>query len=153
MKTVKRNILLTIVFILVTLVNYANVGTISNTIKKVKVVFENVEKGNSLIIKDQYGIVLHEEKISKDGNLIKFLDFSSLKEGIYTIEVDKSYEILIKKIEVKNNQIFLDKNAVKIIAKTIIGNNKNLVLVSKINLDKSPLNVKVYCNDRRNYYL
>ena len=147
MKAIKNNLLIAVVFILGTLTNYASIDSISTNTKKVKVFFENVKKGNSLTIKDIQGVVYHQKNIRKDGDLMEFFDFSTLKEGIYTVEVDKYFEILIKKIERKNNEVTMSEEVEKVVSKPIFGHNQNLLAISKINLDKSPLEVVVYCND------
>ena len=65
MKTIKRNLVIAVAFILGTFANFANIDSASISTKKVKVVFENVEKGHSLTIKDIEGIIYHQEKYYK----------------------------------------------------------------------------------------
>jgi len=141
MKKIKRNLLVAVVFMLGTLNNYANVEKIS---KNIKVVFENVEKGHALTIKDHAGTVIYNENIYRNGLLVKFFDFSSLQNGSYTIEVEKEYEILIKEVEVKNTLVTLKKDSEKIIFRPVILNKEDRVFISRINFDKSPLHVTVY---------
>jgi len=144
MKKIKRNLLLAVVFMLGTLNNYANVEKIS---KNIKVVFENVEKGHALTIKDHVGTVIYNEDIYKNGILVKVFDFSSLENGSYSIEVEKEFEILVKEVEVKNQQVILKKDSEKVIFRPVIKNKEDRVFISRINFDKSPLNVTVYYKD------
>lgn len=148
MKTIKTKVLVT-AFMLGTLFSYSkntNFNNISNT-KKVRVVFEETKKGHHLIIKDNEGIILHSEDVKKEGKLIKIFDFSKLKNGKYSLELEKDFEIIIKSIEIKNNQIIFDENSKKVIFKPVIRNEKNKLMVSKIAFDKEPLQVILYYND------
>ncbi|TVZ56565.1 hypothetical protein OD91_1854 [Lutibacter sp. Hel_I_33_5] len=149
MKTIERKILV-VVFMLGTLFNYANdkndfIYTASS--KKVKVVFKNVKKGHTLTIKDESGFTLHTENVIAQGNLTKFFDFSSLKDGNYKIELNKDFEILIKPFKVNSNQVNFYKNLEESILKPVIRNEKNLVMISKISFDKTPLKVILYYKD------
>jgi len=147
MKKIKRNLLVAVVLMLGTFTNYANVEGISNKIKAVKVIFENVEKGHELTVKNHAGIVIYNEDINQNGELIKFFDFSHLNNGVYTIEVEKEYEILIKEFEVKNTLVSFHKEAEKTLFRPVILTKKDRIFISRINFDKSPLNVAIYYND------
>lgn len=147
MKTYKRNLLVAALFVLGTFFNYANSKTILKNTKAVKVVFENVEKNHTLKIIDSEGVVLHTENVSTNGSLVKFFDFSSLDSGTYKIEVEKDFETLIKRFEVKGKQIFLNEIEEKVVFKPVVRTKDNTVLISRINFDKSPLNITVYYND------
>ena len=148
MKTIKRKILV-VVFMLVTLFNYANnKNDFNETVNadKVKVVFENVKKGQQLIIKDENGLQLHSETISEQGELTKFFDFSPLNDGLYTIELNKEFVVVIKSVEIKGKKAIFIKDAEKVIFKPVIRNIENLVLISKINFDKKPVKIALYFN-------
>lgn len=155
MKTFKRRILV-VVFLLGAFCNYANdlvsEGIIIGT-KKVKVRFDNVEKGQLLTVKDYRGHVLHEEYISVKGSLLKVFDFSHLKEGFYKIEVDKKSEIVIKPFELKLNSVTFKEDIKKEVKKAVKKkffkpavkiNAENIVMISRINLDKKPMRVSIY---------
>lgn len=143
MKKVNKNLLVAVALMLGTLINYANVESISkNTSTSTKVIFENVEKGHALVIKDHSGTVIYNENISKNGKLIKFYDFSHLDNGDYSIEVEKEYELLIKEFNVKNGVTTLKSE--EVIFRPVILTKKDRVFISRINFDKSPLNVTVY---------
>ena len=115
MSLVKKSLSVVVVFMLGTLISYANVKVISKNTKAVKVVFENVQKNHPLTIIDAEGIVLHKENVSNDGDLVKFFDFSFLKEGMYKIEVDRDFETLIRTFEVKNNEVIFNIDSDKIV--------------------------------------
>lgn len=151
MKTFKSRVLVAVVFMLGTLFNYAN-DVVSEDIigtKKVKVVFENVEKGQLLTVKDSYGNVLYSENIYVEGDIVKFFDFSSLNEGFYKVELDKRFQIITKSFELKLNRVTFQpeiKNiAKKEFIKPVINVNKdNVIRVSRINVDKEIIRVVIY---------
>ena len=141
--------LLVVVFMLGTLVNYANDKDVNNVIhaKKTKVVFKGAKKGHQLKIKDSNGILLHVENVNIEGNLIKFFDFSKLQDGDYTLELEKDFEIIIKSLEIKDNAVIFNENDKVVIFKPVIRNEKNRVMISQISFDKKPLNVTLYYNN------
>lgn len=148
MKTINKKVLLAI-FILGTFISHANNSDFKNIAdaKKVTVVFNNAKKGHQLSMKDAQGVVLHSEKVSEQGNLVKTFDFSNLKNGTYTLELDKDFEIVIKVLEVKNKTIIFNEDANKIIFKPFIRTEENLVLISSTTFDKKPLEINIYHND------
>ena len=92
MSLVKKSLSVVVVFMLGTLISYANVKVISKNTKAVKVVFENVQKNHPLTIIDAEGVVLHKENVSNNGHLVKFFDFSSLNPAISDrLFIKKSY--------------------------------------------------------------
>lgn len=148
MKTTKRKVLV-VVFMLMTLMNYANNTELNNVLdaKKVKVVFKGARKGQQLTIKDDRGIILHLENVEKGGSLIKFFDFSKLKDGNYTLELEKDFVIIIKPIKVEGDKVVFDEDAKEKIFKPVIRNEKNRLMITKIAFDDKPLEVKIYYND------
>ena len=149
MKTIKRRVLV-VVFMLGTLFNYANnEKEFNKTIdaKKVKVVFKDVKKGQLLSVKDKNGFQLYSETVSSQGELIKFFDLSTLNNGVYTIELNKEFKIVIKSLLIKDNNVSFIKDSEKIIFKPVIRNKENLVLISKVNFDKKPLKITLFYND------
>jgi len=149
MKTIKRRVLV-VVFMLGTLFNYANnEKEFNKTVdaKKVKVVFKDVKKGQLLSVKDKNGFQLHSETVSSQGELIKFFDLSTLNNGVYTIELNKEFKIVIKSLLIKDNNVSFIKDSEKIIFKPVIRNKENLVLISKVNFDKKPVKITLFYND------
>ncbi len=146
MKTNKK-IVLVVVFMFGTLFNYANndknFNRIVNT-TKVEVAFKNAKIGHKLTIKDDNGTPLHSEIVSKEGNLNKIFDLSSLKDGKYTVELNKDYEIIVKTLEIKGNKVTFNKNSRTVIFKPVIRNKKNVLMISKIAFDKKPMKIALY---------
>lgn len=148
MKTIKRRVLV-VVFMLGTLVNYANNTELDYTLdaKKVKIVFKNAKKGHQLKIKDANGTVLHSESVSKKGNLIKTFDFSKLNDGNYTLELNKDYQIIVKSIKIEAGEVIFNEDAKKVIHKPVVRNEENRLMISKITFDEKPLQIALYYNN------
>ena len=115
--------------------------------KKVKVEFKNVKKGHILTIKDKQGNILHSENAIKKGNLTKIFDLSSLKDGVYSIELHKDFRILVKPFQVESHQVVFEKNLEKVIFKPIIRAKEDLIFISKKALDKEYVKIIIYYND------
>lgn len=148
MITIKRRVLVA-VFMLATLVNFANnseVRNVSNT-KNVKVVFDKVKKGQKLTIKDIHGVILYTENVAKEGKLIKTFDFSQLVDGSYTLELEKDFQIVVKSLKIEEGNVSLNDASEKVILKPVIRNEENLLMITKIAFDKQPLEVALYYND------
>lgn len=152
MKTLKKR-LFVVVLMLGTLVNYANNNDMNVELnaKKTKVVFKGTKKGQRLTIKDDNGVILHLEKISKDGDLVKFFNFSKLNDGFYTLELEKDFQIVVKKLQVKNDKVTFDKSAEKIIFKPVVRSKENKLMISKIAFDEKPLEVVLYYKNEMIY--
>jgi hypothetical protein len=149
MKTIKRK-LVVVVFMLGTVFNYANnTKEVSRLIEttNVKVEFKDVKKGHTLTIKDKQGNILHSENATKKGNLTKVFDLSSLKDGMYSIELHKDFRILVKPFKVASHQVIFEKNLEKVIFKPIIRAKEDLIFISKKALDKEAVKIIIYYND------
>lgn len=118
---------------------------------KLKLVFDDVKKGQFLNLYDESNNMLYSEKIDKEGELIKILDLSFLKNGDYKIELEKDFKVLINKIKIKDNQVILNSNSNETVFKPLIRNDQELLLISKIAFDEKPLNVFIYYEDEMIY--
>ncbi|WP_341220445.1 hypothetical protein [Polaribacter atrinae] len=132
-----------------TLISYANENIdIKDAKKTVKVEFSNVKKGQTLNIKDHTGLVVYNDKIENSGDYSKTFDFSALEDGVYSFELIKDFEIVIKQFYVENGLVtFLDDNNEKVF-KPIIRNEGQLLFISKISFNNEPLKVTLYYNDK-----
>lgn len=144
----KKTILLALMF--ATLFSYANDNTNSfdNEFKKIiKVEFNNVKKGQTLSIKNDKYITVYKSEIKNSGNYSKSFDFSALENGIYSAELNKDFEIIIKQFYVKNGLVtFLDNNSEKIF-KPVVRNEGQIVYISKMSFNENPLDIVLYYND------
>lgn len=150
MKTLKK-MMITVGLFCITLANYANdldANTLIYNIKNVKVVFENVKKGNQLKLKDANNQELHLEYITKQGVLEKTFDLSFLANGSYYFELNKDFEIVKQFFTISNNNVAFAIDFEKVTFKPIIKVEKNLVYVSKLNFDEQFVNLQIaYNND------
>lgn len=148
MITIKRQVLV-VVFMLATLLNYANNTDSKNVLntKNVKVVFNEVKKGQQLTIKDIDGVILYTENVDKEGKLIKTFDFSQLLDGSYTLELEKDFQIVVKSIKIEAGKVFLNEASEKVILKPVVRNEDNLLMITKIAFDNEPLDVALYYNN------
>lgn len=148
MKTIKRTVLV-VVFMLGTLVNYANNNDFNNILnaKKVKVVFKDAKEGHQLRVKDQNGIVLYSENVKSEGKLTKVFNFAQLNDGNYTLELEKDFQIIVKSLKIEGNTVTFNKVAEKVIFKPVIRNENNKLMISKISFDEKPLEIALYFND------
>ncbi|ARV15457.1 hypothetical protein [Polaribacter sp. SA4-12] len=147
MKTIKKITL--VALMLGTLIGYANEdkNTTDNKAKRtVKVEFKNVKKGQSLTIKNDQGTAVYNNEIKNSGRYSRIFDFSALEDGIYSAELNKDFEIIIKKFYVKNGLVtFLNNNSEKVF-KPVIRTKDNLLYISKLDFNQEPLKVIIYYN-------
>ena len=115
--------------------------------KTVKVEFNNVKKGQTLTIKNSNGLTVYNNEIQNSGDYSKTFDFSALENGIYSAELNKDFEIVIKQFYVENGLVTFLNNKDEKIFKPIIRTEGDLLLVSKINFNNEPLKVTLYYND------
>jgi hypothetical protein len=142
--TIKKTMVLVLIF--VTFISSAIENSKSNklvSVKRVKVEFRNVKKGQTFIIRNENKIIVHKQKIVKLGTFSKVFDLTNLKDGIYTSEVEKDFEISIKKFSVSNGYVTFIKEESKKIFKPLIRLKGDLLLISKISF-KEPLNIVLY---------
>ena len=145
MKTIKKMTL--IVLMLVTTLSYAEKKNSAKFSKVTVVEFTNAKKGQLLLVKDEYGIILHSETVASSGYLSKTFDLTQLKEGKYTIELDNDFEIFIKPFEIKNNSVAFIKNKETKVFKPTIRTVSNKLLVSQMSLDSKPVKIEIYYED------
>ena len=143
--TLKRYLIVALMF--GTLINYATEKNNTSNIadgKKVKVEFTAVKKGQVLSIKDANGSIVYKDIIENSGNYSKIFDITILKNGRYTTELEKNFEIIIKPFFVENGLVtFLTQNT-KTIFKPIIRTAENLVFISKMSFDNAPIKITLY---------
>ncbi|WP_405337397.1 hypothetical protein [Psychroserpens sp.] len=145
MKTVKKISL--VVLMLVSTLNYAGTMKARSLAKVTMVEFINAKKGQQLLVKDSNGFILHSETIKNNGNLSKIFDLKQLKEGIYTVELEKDFEIIIKPFEIKNNGIVFFKEMEKKLFKPSIRLEDDKLLISQMNLESNAIEIKIYYED------
>ena len=145
---IKKIILVALMFgTLITNANEKDNTNYKEAKKTVKVEFNNVKKGQTLTIKNSNGLTVYNNEIQNSGDYSKTFDFSALENGIYSAELNKDFEIVIKQFNVENGLVTFLNNKDQKIFKPIIRTEGELLLISKINFNNEPLKVSLYYND------
>ena len=145
---IKKIILVALMFgTLITNANEKDNTNYKEAKKTVKVEFNNVKKGQTLTIKNSNGLTVYNNEIQNSGDYSKTFDFSALENGIYSAELNKDFEIVIKQFYVENGLVTFLNNKDEKIFKPIIRTEGELLLISKINFNNEPLKVTLYYND------
>ena len=133
--------------ILVLAVMLGTFTSYANETLEVKPTFINVNKGNYISVTDASGEVIYSGRINYSGNLTKLFDFTQLKDGIYTIEINKDFEIEISSIEVENHNVRFIKTGREKIFKPVFRTENSTVIVSKLALAYTEMEVELYFED------
>lgn len=97
-----------------------------------------------LSIYDADGRMIHSEKVDSQKIINRTYDLKALPEGTYFLEAESDTKISRYEISVVGTTAKLSDNPVSEVYKPIFVNKKGLVRVSFLNLDKSPVNIKIY---------
>jgi len=108
---------------------------------------DNVKQGSVLTIIDGNGLVLYNESIKKSGDYSKGFDLTTLPDGEYFFELDSELKIIVIPFNVKAKEVIFDKEAEKSIYKPVVRAKDQMVYVSKVAMDESPLSYKIYFAD------
>lgn len=153
MKNLARKSL--VVFGLMTMLSsFANEKVVTLKEKETNVThmrFENVLRGSSLSIVDQYGLVLYNEAIKQNGDYSKGFDLTTLPDGDYFFELNSEFKIVVRPFNVHSNEVVFDKNLEESIYKPMLRTKDDLVFVSRIAMENTALSYKIYYED--NYEL
>ena len=109
--------------------------------------FKKVKLGSKLSIKDTDGIVLYKESIVKTGEYSKGFDLTTLPNGDYYFELDSELEIVIIPFNVVSNQVVFKKEEKSTIFKPMVRVKDNIVFVSRVSYEESPIEYKIYYAD------
>lgn len=137
MKTLFKNILVLAV-LLGTYTSYAN------TTLEVISTFNKVSKGDYISVSDSSGEVVYSGLVNYDGTIKNLYDFSQLKDGIYSVEVNKDFEIEMNAVQVKNNKVTFLEHTNKRIYKPVFRSEASRVIISKLALDTDEMIVELY---------
>jgi hypothetical protein len=72
----------------------------ANNDLKFRLALENVRVKSSVVIKDQFGVVLYSTTIAKSGNFSKIYDLSGLADGSYSFVINNGGEVTVKPFEI-----------------------------------------------------
>lgn len=102
-----------------------------------------------LSIYDANDKLIHSEKVDSQKIINRTYDLKALPDGTYFLQVESELKISRYEISVAGATATLSENAISEIYKPVFVNKKGLILLSILNLDKSPVNIKIY-NDEEN---
>lgn len=113
--------------------------------------FKYINEGDSITVTDTSGKVIYSGRINYDGNLIRLFDFSKLKDGIYTVEISKDFEIEILSLRVDNTKVTLITDSQEKIYKPVFRTESGKLIVTKLALDTKEMDVELYFEDELIY--
>ena len=141
---------------LLTMNSYA--GTVDFTLdvkkeqgKMVTFALNKMNKVN-LSIYDAEGKLIHSEKVDSQKNINRTYDLKALPEGTYFLEAESETKISRYEISVVGAIATLSAEPISEIYKPTFINKKGLIQVTFLNMDKSPVNIKVYDNENNEVY-
>ncbi len=115
--------------------------------------FKKVEQGSKLSIKDGDGIVLYKESIVKTGDYSKGFDLTTLPNGDYYFELDSELKIVIIPFNVVSNQAVFKKEEKSTIFKPYIRVKDDMVFVSRVSYEESPMEFNIYYAENYDFVL
>ncbi|MDY2586403.1 hypothetical protein [Winogradskyella aquimaris] len=140
MKRLIRNIMVVAVM-LGTSTGYAN-----QTLKETPT-FKYINEGHMLTVINASGDIIYSGRIKQSGSLDRLFDFSQLKDGNYTVEISKDFEIEVIDLEVKDNNVKLFTETEEKVFKPVFRTENSMLIVSKIALDTKEMDVELYFED------
>lgn len=149
MKKLTKKIVL-VLGLFVSMLSFANSETNPIKEKEPKVTsmsFKKVKLGSKLSIKDRDGIVLYKESIVKTGDYSKGFDLTTLPNGDYYFELDTELEIVIIPFNVVSNQVVFKKEEKSTIFKPYVRVKDEMVFVSRVSYEESPIEYNIYYAD------
>lgn len=109
--------------------------------------FKYVNKGSHISVSDSSGEVIYRGLVKYNGNLTTLFDFTNLKNGKYKVEITRDYEIEINTIEVKNSEVKFLSDLQRTIHKPVFRSQDAKLLISKLALNDSEMNIELYFED------
>lgn len=145
-KIVKLSLIL--VAVLTTMNINAAEGDISLFVRKgkgKKVSFAmNEVKNISLSIYDSKDKLIHTENVHSDKAISRTYDLAALPNGTYFLEAETSAKIVRYAITVVGETAALSQTISSEVFKPVLKNKNGEISLSILNLDKSPVNIKIY---------
>ena len=109
--------------------------------------FVNAKKGHQILIKNEDGSVIHRETVERNGNYAQHFDLTNLSDGLYTIELDKDFEIVVKPFKMVSKQVIFLNGKQTTEFKPVVRTNENKVMISQLALKAQTLNIELYYQD------
>ena len=142
--TIRKSVF--VALMLGTLTAYAT-GVVERNRMEGEITLNNVKKGQHWFIKNSAGKIIHEEEIKSNGSFNQDFDFTSLKNGLYTLEVNKSFQIDVTPFTIISDEVIFHKKAEKVIFKPVIRTEENKILITKLHFEATDLKIVIYYGD------
>lgn len=119
--------------------------------KKVTFALNKINNMN-LSIYDADDKLIHSESVNSKKDFNRTYDLNALPEGTYFLEAESDSKISRYEISVAGATASLSTKATSEVFKPVFSDIKGLVALSILNLDKSPVNIKIYDEDDNEVY-
>jgi hypothetical protein len=119
--------------------------------KMVTFALNQIEKID-LSIYDADDKLIHSENVDSKKDIKRTYDLKALPEGTYFLQAESDSKILRYEISVVGETASLSGDAVSEVYKPVFAVKKGLVWVNILNLDESPVNIKIYDNEYNEIY-
>ena len=105
-----------------------------------------------LSIYDANDKLIHSENVSSKENVNRTYDLKALPEGTYFLQAESDTKVSRYEISVVGDMASLSGNAVSEVYKPVYLYKNGLVSVNILNLDESPVNIKIYDSEYNEVY-
>lgn len=104
----------------------------------------HLEKDFEITLTDDSYNTLFKEEIKQVKKLAKRFDLSSLPDGTYFFKVEDEQSIYQQTIEIKNDQLIVNKSRESRVFKPILQDKGNKVYINALLIDETDVEVKIY---------
>jgi hypothetical protein len=105
-----------------------------------------------LSIYDAEGKMIHSENVNSRKSVNRTYDLNALPEGTYFLQAESDSKISRFEISVVGETASLSSDVVSEVYKPVFAYRKGLVWVNILNMDQSPVNIKIYDNQNNEVY-
>lgn len=113
----------------------------------------NMTNKIDLSIYDANDKLIHSEMVNSKKNIDRTYDLKALPDGIYFLVAESEMKISRYKISVAGATATLSENAISEVYKPVVFvDKKGLVALSILNIDKSPVNIKIFDDEENEVY-
>ncbi len=105
-----------------------------------------------LSIYDANDKLIHSENVSSKEHVNRTYDLKALPEGTYFLQAESDTKVSRYEISVVGDMASLSGNAVSEVYKPVYLYKNGLVSVNILNLDESPVNIKIYDSEYNEVY-
>jgi hypothetical protein len=112
----------------------------------------NMTNKVDLSIYDANDKLIHSEIVDSKKNIDRTYDLKALPDGTYFLIAESEMKISKYKISVAGATATLSENAISEVYKPVFVDKNGLIALSILNLEKSPVSIKIFDNDDNEVY-